>query len=173
MDRDEEGNLFLDGKSLSLKELKDFFRAELAKVGLFENEIEDFIDEWLGKGARLFPGQKPFRFAIMYIPEDVIEEIIQVETEKSYEEIIRFHLLIQPADGDIHLIPPQYPKHQKGRNILHEWGVYFSNYISKDEKDNTQSSWFDNFIDGYYDHQMYMEYEKRLAKCIMICPSEY
>jgi hypothetical protein len=161
LERDEEGNLFLDGKLVSLKELKNFFRAELAKAGLFENEIEDFIYEWLGEGARLFPAQKAFRYAIMYVPENVIEEIIQVETEKRYNEIIRVHFLIQPADGDIHLVPPQYPKHQKGGNILHEWGVYFGDSIS--EKKN-QSSWFDNFIGGNCDLQMCIEYENRMGR---------
>ncbi len=164
LERDEEGNLFLDGKLLSLKELKDFFRAELAKAGLFENEVEDFIDEWLGEGARLFPAQKAFRYAIMYVPEDVIEEIIQVETEKSYDEIIRFHLLIQPADDDIHLVPPQYPKHQKGMNILHEWGVYVGKSISREGAGNNQSSLFNNFIRGNCDLQMCIEYENRMGR---------
>jgi hypothetical protein len=154
LERDEEGRLFLDGELLSLEELKDFFRTELTEAGLFENEIEDFIDEWLGEGARLFPGQKPFHYAIMYVPENIIDEIIQIETEKEYDEIIRVHFLIQPVGGDIHLVPPQYPKPQKGGNILHEWGVYIGDSIPEKEEDNNQSSWFDNFIEGYCDFQM-------------------
>lgn len=167
LERDEKGDLFLDGKLLSLEELKDFFRAELEKAGLFENEIEDFIDEWIGKGARLFPAKQPFRYAIMYVPENIMEEIIRLETDKTYDEIIRIHFQIQPVDGDISLVPPQYPNHEKGKNILHEWGVYFGNSISEDEKDDCQDSGLDNNIQGDDKSQMYIANENRTERYVM------
>jgi hypothetical protein len=167
LERDDRGNLFLDGKMLSLEELKDFFRTELEKAGLFDNEIEDFVDEWLGKGARLFPGQKAFKYAIMYISQNIMDEIIQIETEKEYEEVIRVHFLIRPVEGDIHLVPPKYPNHAKGNNILHEWGVYFGDPISKNEKDSSQSPWLDSFIDGHNGLQMYMTYENKIGEYVL------
>jgi PKD repeat protein len=162
LERNEKGDLFLDGKLMSLEDLKNFFRIELSKAGLFENEIEDFVDEWLGKGSRLFPGESPFRYAIMYIPENMIEEIIQIETERTYDEIIRVHFLIQPINGDITLYPPEYPKHLNGRNILHEWGVYFVNSVSGEDKDDNQNSFYDNFIDSNHELQMSISYENRI-----------
>jgi hypothetical protein len=134
LERDNLGKLFLNENPITLEELKEFFRDELAKTGLFENEITDFVDEWLGKGARLFPSQTSFRYAIMYIPEDQIEDIIQIETEKTYEEIIRVHFLIQPVEKGFKLLQPEYPEHNTGANILHEWGVYPGDPLLKNTK---------------------------------------
>jgi hypothetical protein len=124
LERDERGSLYLNDEKMTLDELKEFFRSELKKTGLYNHEIEDFVEEWLGEGGRLFPGETVFRYAIMYVPENIVDGIIQIETEKEYNEIIRVHFLVQPA----------------GENVLHEWGVYTDSSIVGEEEDSKEVS---------------------------------
>lgn len=164
LERDEKGRLYLNDNPISLEGLKEFFGNELRRAGLYEHEIEDFVDEWLGEGARLFPGDMPFRYAIMYVPEKQVEELIQIKTELDYEEIIRVHFLVMPAEDGLQLKQPVYPEHRKGQNVLHEWGVYFGQSQQEEEKDDSLLSWYDGFVNGYNDPQIYVEYENKLSR---------
>jgi PKD repeat protein len=140
LERDETGSLHLNDEKMTLNELKEFFRKEMKKTGLYDNEIEDFVEEWLGAGGRLFPGETVFRYAIMYVPENIVDEIIQIETEREYDEIIRVHFLVQPAGENLVLESPQYPEHKKGENVLHEWGVFTDSTIVGEEEDSKEVS---------------------------------
>jgi PKD repeat protein len=153
LERDEKGKLYLNDKLTTLEMLKDFFRGELKKAGLFKNEIEDFIDEWLGEGARLFPGKHPFRYAIMYIPENDVEDLIQIKTARYYGEIIRFHLLVQPAEKGVKLIPPKYREHERRYNVLHEWGVYSGKSLLRNTRMDLPDAGFANLFYGNVDYQ--------------------
>jgi PKD repeat protein len=129
LERDEKGRLFLNDKLTTLEKLKDHFRGEMRKAGLFNNEIEDFIHEWLGEGARLFPGKQAFRY------------------------VIRFHLLVQPAEKGAKLLPPKYKEHERRVNRLHEWGVYSGNSILRNKEMEFPDTAFDNLFFGNMEYQ--------------------
>lgn len=172
LERDEQGRFFLNDEVLTLEELKEFFRNELKKTGLFDNEIEDFIDEWLGEGSRLFPGQKVFSYAIMYVPENVLGDIIQIDTEKDYEEVVRVHFLVLPADKNMRLKQPIYPEHSKGGNILHEWGVYVGEPILTEKENNDPDYWFDILFNGHEEYQINGRKESRIVDRIFEIAAE-
>jgi PKD repeat protein len=140
LERDKNGKFYLNDEPYTRAQLKVFFTKELEKAGLFENEIEDFIEEMLGEDGRLCPGNYAFRYAIMYVPETTVEDIISIETQKEYDEIIRVHFLIQPAGENLKLLPPEYPQHERGKNILHEWGFYLDETIRSDSRENIQTN---------------------------------
>jgi hypothetical protein len=153
LERDKKGRYFLNDEPCTKTQLKVFFARELEKAGLFENEIEDFIEEMLGDDGRLCPGRYAFRYAIMYVPESVVEDIISIETERDYDEIIRVHFLIQPAGESLKLQPPVYPQHERGVNILHEWGFYLDESIRTDAMENSWGPVEDILFTGTMEYQ--------------------
>ena len=146
---------------LSIEGLRNFFKNELRKAGLFNNEIEDFIEEWLGEEGRLFPGDNPFRYAIMYVPENVVQEIIQIETGQEYQEIVRVHFLVIPAAKDIQLNQPIYPGHNRAKNVLHEWGVYVSESKTQEKQDVDPLAWFSSLFDKDDVNNIYGSIDRR------------
>jgi hypothetical protein len=153
LERDKNGRFYLNDEPYTRSQLKRFFSTELEKAGLFENEIEDFIEEMLGDDGRLCPGNYAFRYAIMYVPETVVEDIISIETQRDYDEIIRVHFLIQPAGKNLKLQSPVYPEHERGVNVLHEWGFYLDESIRMGARGNSWDSVGAILFTGTMDYQ--------------------
>jgi hypothetical protein len=121
--RDGSGALYLDGEAVKYNDLKTFFRSELLKAGLFNYEIDDLIHEWLGEDEKMFFSQDTFEYAIRYIPQDLLAEVMNLKTEVEYDSIIRTQFLIESTDGSEDLLPPEYPKFKSQGSSLHEWGI--------------------------------------------------
>jgi PKD repeat protein len=123
LERDESGQLYLDGTPLTYEELRTFFRNELKKAGLYDNEIQDFLNECLGEDELFFFGQETFRYAIRYIAPETLDQVMNIETKVDYDNIIRIQFLLDSLEGDEVLTPPTYPEHGNTGGSLHEWGI--------------------------------------------------
>ncbi|MEW5759904.1 MAG: PKD domain-containing protein [Candidatus Thermoplasmatota archaeon] len=123
IERNEKGILRLNDEEISYIGLREFFVKELREAGLYENEIKDFVDFWLTEKERLFFGKKEFRFAILYLPQEEYERMVQIETKLNYESIVRVLFIVMPTDGNIVLQEPIYIKQKESKNSLHEWGL--------------------------------------------------
>ena len=107
-------------------DLRDFFVQELGESGLFENEIDDWIEFWLGPDMKIFLGRHSGTFSITYIPTDQIDEILSIETSHQYDEVLRVFFSIAIVDDDSipALVEPVYDPVSQGSDVLHEWGVF-------------------------------------------------
>ena len=114
--------LYLDKEEITYPELQEFFIKELQKAGLYENEIHDFMNFWLGDDKKLFLGKNSFKYAIKYVPQNVLDDAISIETEHEYTRI-RVLYTIEEITEDIELNEPVYYKPITKDNVLHEWGI--------------------------------------------------
>jgi len=114
--------LYLDKEKITYPDLQEFFIKELQKAGLYENEIHDFMNFWLGDDKKLFLGKNSFKYAIKYVPQNVLDDAISIETEHEYTRI-RVLYTIEEITEDIELNEPVYYKPIIKDNVLHEWGI--------------------------------------------------
>lgn len=121
--RDEQGRLFLDGEPVSFGGLASFFASELRKAGLYEREIDDFVEHWFGPDRLVFFGQETFTFAVKYFPVDQYEAIHRLETVHEYDSVVRIAYLVEFAEPGASLLKPVYPVPQPGNTVLHEWAL--------------------------------------------------
>ena len=112
------GKLTVNGMPAT-SEAAEIKRALLAS-GLFENEAEDFLAKLCGEmGA--FDGAS-HRTALKYIPEDVVNERIQITTTHDFAQIRRHFLLVEDYGGPA-LQSPEFGDAPHAPMVLHEWAL--------------------------------------------------
>jgi len=115
---------FWCGESVDLDDVRDRIRSLMHDFGLFANEIEDFIEYWLGDDLLLEFGKEDFSFGLYPVPVEEVERIFRIETEMEYNEIVRFHLLVVDIEEGMVLEEPSFPEIERGDYSLHEWGIF-------------------------------------------------
>ncbi|MBU4071662.1 MAG: hypothetical protein KJ773_05770, partial [Candidatus Thermoplasmatota archaeon] len=104
-------------------DLSEILRNILTKYGLFENEINDFIEYWFDDDMKIFFGQDEFTFGIYPISLEEVDRIFSIETMLEYPEYIRVQLLVKEIeDGEV-LAEPKFPLITRSEYALHEWGM--------------------------------------------------
>jgi len=124
IEKNSNGEIFIDGEQYSFQSFRGFFGRELEKTGLYPNEIMDYLEFWFGADQKIFLGRDTFRYALMYISPEKIDEVLVLETHQEYDEILRVFFSIKDiGDQEIELEEPDYDRPSKGIYILHEWGL--------------------------------------------------
>lgn len=105
------------GFVVSQDEVESFFRSELKKRGLIDNEMEDFLMAWL-------PHFKyhPYYF-VTFLDEDQINKLFPLRASPNPETIIRIYMdffgLLSPTK--VQPLPEPHAKKRKGLTLV-EWG---------------------------------------------------
>ncbi|MDO9537420.1 MAG: hypothetical protein Q7J68_03775 [Thermoplasmata archaeon] len=119
----QNGALSWNQAPIDKNDLSEMLRNILAKYGLFENEINDFIEYWFDDDMKIFFGQDEFTFGIYPISLEEVDRIFSIETMLEYPEYIRVQLLVKEIeDGEV-LAEPEFPKISRSEYALHEWGM--------------------------------------------------
>ncbi len=106
-------------------DLEHFFKDSLLDLGLFENEIADFIDYWFEEKP-IFTEEGTY--ILRQIPMNVINENFQLETTHSYSmNRIFFIFSYFPETINVPnlLSPEPMTSNVDTDYILHEWGIIF------------------------------------------------
>ena len=119
----QNGVLSWNNKSIDKDELSESLRNILAKYGLFDNEINDFIEYWLDADMKIFFGKDEFTFGIFPIAAEELDRIFTIETQLEYLEYVRVQFLLKEIDGGQVLEEPEIPKITRSEYALHEWGI--------------------------------------------------
>lgn len=117
------GILTWNGKSTDRLGLCTVLRDILAKYGLFENEIKDFLDYWLDEDMKIFFGKDEFTFGVFPISLAELDNIFSIETMLEYPEYIRVQFLVKEIEKDDTLAEPEFPTITRSEYALHEWGI--------------------------------------------------
>jgi len=116
-------NLSWNRTPVDKDELSRILRDILAKYGLFENEINDFIEYWLDEDMKIFFGKDEFTFGIYLISLEELNRIFSIETVLEYPEYIRVQFLVKAIDDGQVLAEPEFPGISRSEYALHEWGM--------------------------------------------------
>lgn len=117
------GILSWNRKPIDKAELSGILRDILKKYGLFENEINDFIEYWLDKDMKIFFGKDEFTFGIYPISLEELDRIFSIETTLEYPEYIRVQFLVREIDEGQVLDEPEFLPITRSEYALHEWGM--------------------------------------------------
>lgn len=123
LEREADGRLLLDGEAITYAGLRARFEAELGEAGLFDHEIRDFTECWLGADAALFFGRETFRYAVRYFPADQLEAAMRLVTTWKYDSVVRVQFTVDHAPEGLELFEPVYAPAPREGSVLHEWGV--------------------------------------------------
>jgi hypothetical protein len=99
------------------------FRTILKRYGLFENEVKDFIDYWLGADMKIFFDMENFAFGFFPISVEELDRLFAIETKLEYKEYIRVQFLVKEVPGGTVLAEPEFPEIVRSEYALHEWGI--------------------------------------------------
>jgi hypothetical protein len=103
--------------------LSNIFKTVLTKYGLFEHEINDFIEYWFDEDMKIFFGQNDFTFGIYPISLEELDRIFSIETMLDYPECIRVQFLVKEIDEGQVLAEPVIPQVARSEYAMHEWGM--------------------------------------------------
>jgi hypothetical protein len=117
------GKLFWNGNIMTDLQLVSALEAILRKLGLFDNEIKDFVDYWLSDEQLLYFGENEFRYGVYPISSSEIEKWMTIKTKAQYNEKVRVLLLIKDIPEGSILKEPDYPLIARSDWALHEWGA--------------------------------------------------
>ncbi len=117
------GKTTWNGRQVDREALTAILSNILEKYGLFENEIADFIEYWLGSDMKIFFGRDDFTYAIYPVPQDELDRIFAIETDLEYPERIRVQFLVKEIGDGETLEEPEYPEIVRSEYALHEWGI--------------------------------------------------
>ena len=112
-----------NNKPINEDELSEILKSILAKYGLFEHEINDFIEYWLDEDMKIFFGHDVFTFGIFPISLEELDRVFAIETQLEYPEYIRVQFLVKEIDEGRVLDEPVFPQVTRSDYALHEWGV--------------------------------------------------
>lgn len=115
--------LFWNGNIVTDLQLVSIIEAILGKLGLFDNEIKDFVDYWLSDEKRLYFGESEFRYGVYPLSSSEIEKRLTIKTKAQYNEIVRVLLLIKDIPEGSVLKEPDYLPITRSDWALHEWGA--------------------------------------------------
>jgi len=126
--RRQAGKTTWNGEPVDRIGLSEKFHDILSGYGFFENEIKDFIDEWLGEGQnfacmKLFFSKEEFKYGIFPISREELDRIFSIETMLEYPEYIRVQFLVKEIEEGEVLAEPVFPPITRSEYALHEWGV--------------------------------------------------
>lgn len=116
-------NLTWNHEPIDENELPQTFKNILSKYGLFDNEIDDFIEYWFADDMKIFFGQDEFSYGIYPISLEELDKIFLIETELEYAEYIRVQFLVKDIDKNQMLEIPAFPEIKRSEYALHEWGM--------------------------------------------------
>ncbi len=119
----EKENYFLDDNQYKLHSLKDQLYLQLRNIGLYDNEVTDFIDFWF-EVEPLFT-EDGYHYLIQY-ENSWIENNFQIETKQEYTTNRIFFAYIF-SDTQLYYDSLLQPKSNilagTTNFILHEWGI--------------------------------------------------
>ena len=116
-------NMYWNNKPINQEELPAIFTEILSKYGLFENEIDDFIEYWFDSDMKIFFGQGEFTHGIYPISLEELDRIFSIQTELEYAEYIRVQFLVKEIAESQKLEAPAFPEIKRSEYALHEWGM--------------------------------------------------
>ena len=108
-----------------IEDLEGFFHMSLLELGLFENEVVDFVDYWFGD-LDLFAEEGTY--ILRQIPLDVINKNFILQTRHSYEItriMFTFNYFPVVESFSSLLSPEPMTVDSNSTYILHEWGLVF------------------------------------------------
>ena len=116
------GKLFFLNEEYSLSEFEKVFHKELVRIGLFEQEANDFI-EYCISAYQIFPNDGIY--SLRLVDQSWLEENIVIETIHSYDRL-RILILCEQVTSYPDLILPFVDGYQKTKtgDVLHEWGIF-------------------------------------------------
>jgi len=94
------------------------FYDELLSIGLFPNEVDDFVEWWFDADSKLLPIDG--KFALRLINSNWIDQNFIISTGYSYDQL-RLFFLCHPLKEELNLkVPPPFSSDLVDL-VLHEW----------------------------------------------------